>query len=125
MSVTLSSGHTQRCRSSCLAVQRDIQDDHQLWFDVHANDEQLYHFAEKECSVIDETLSCPELVVGDVAEHRGKLFVVTMYDCDAQAVGQLLAYAHRAKTGDPKQDYAGQQRPAGCNPVASNVVARA
>ncbi|WP_433826430.1 hypothetical protein ACQP2E_30715 [Actinoplanes sp. CA-015351] len=107
-------------------VQQDLQEGHQLWFDVHANDEQLHHFAEKGCSVIDEALSCPELVVGDVTEPDGKLFVVTLYDCDAQAVAKLLgpAYAKRVKTGDNEKDYAGQPKPTGCNPITSVVVAR-
>ena len=108
-------------------VRQDLPEGHQLWFDVHANDEQLYHFAEKECSVIDEGLSCPELVIGDKTEQRGKLFVVTLYDCEAKAVVELAgpAYRGRIKTGDPAKDYAGQPRPVGCNPVASVVVARA
>ncbi|MBM2614671.1 hypothetical protein JIG36_03765 [Actinoplanes sp. LDG1-06] len=106
-------------------VQRNLQKNHTLWFDVHANDEQLHHFAEKECSVINEALSCPEAVVGDVTERSGKLFVVTLYDCDVEAATKLSgpAYAGRAKTGD-KSDYAGQPRPTGCNPVDSVVVAR-
>ncbi|WP_144081600.1 hypothetical protein [Micromonospora wenchangensis] len=105
-------------------VQRDLPQDHQIWFDVHADEEQLYHFAEKECSVIDEALNCPELVVGEPTEPPGKRFVVTIYDCDTQAVGKLLAYARRVKTGDTKQDYAGQPRPTGCNAMAANVVTR-
>ena len=105
-------------------MERDLQKDHQVWFDVHANEEQLYHFAEKECSVIGGTLSCPELIVGGDSERRGKLFVVTLYDCDAQGVKTLQNYAKRIKTGNLEQDYAPQPRPAGCNPIASVVVAR-
>ena len=101
-----------------------LNEGHELWYDIHAYEENGFHFAEKPCDVIDGFWRCPTVFAGQAGDPAGKRFVITMYDCDRRGSQTLKgpAYAGRDKTARGAFDP--QPMVQGCIAIASVVVKR-